>query len=286
MSRPTFEEICTTLETDRGLSCKERLQFHYFNPNGAYALKQAANAAIDEAVAKGYMKSGAILAYGALATYHENALIKAVTAKRFERIKTQVIIEGLIRAAHKAFAQAREAEAAATGIDPAPRPSPEPVSAPVAPVPAPAQVNPPKPNVLAHAPARSATRRSTWCGPYGIAVVAGKQYDEVYPVCQKVCGRPNVSGMSVVQVRRALENLHVSIGEVITHIFATRTLAQWAREVAKPGMTYFVNVTGHFVIFRDGMIIDNQIAEWRPVEGAKHYTRARVRVTMEVGGGL
>lgn len=120
--RLTFDEITTTLTRDEAdkLSVRHRLVFEMFNPNGAVAEKHAADKEIDDAVAEGAMKSGAIVAYGALATYHEDRLSKLLHVRSPRRFNVFYHAKQLREQAATAREKARAAlidHAAKRGID-------------------------------------------------------------------------------------------------------------------------------------------------------------------------
>ena len=70
---------------------RDRVRFHYFNPNGLYERKRVINDAINDAVTKGHCKSGAILAHGGRAAeFHEDEMRELVYLRRVNRIRYQV----------------------------------------------------------------------------------------------------------------------------------------------------------------------------------------------------
>lgn len=73
----------------------EAVRFHYFNPNGLYARKQANDKKIDELVEAKACAFGAILAYGGLASFETKTLISLYDDKRVGRIEYLVAIEML-----------------------------------------------------------------------------------------------------------------------------------------------------------------------------------------------
>lgn len=69
-------------------SCRDRLAFHAFNANGLCAQKRLLDERVSNAVAKGLLKSGAILAYGSLDDYCYDEVMKLAAARRFELGRT------------------------------------------------------------------------------------------------------------------------------------------------------------------------------------------------------
>ena len=87
MQRQSWEHITETATDESQVrTFKHKVAFHYFNPHGLYARKQAMDAAIDAAVKAGRCKAGAILAHGGLATFHTNQMSKLVQRKHVSRI--------------------------------------------------------------------------------------------------------------------------------------------------------------------------------------------------------
>lgn len=76
---------------------REVVAFHYFNPNGLWAEKRVTDAAIDEAVAAGRCKSGAIIAHGGLNYFYTDHLMKLFDKKRVNSVDLRVTLMGLRR---------------------------------------------------------------------------------------------------------------------------------------------------------------------------------------------
>lgn len=79
----------------RSWTYKECVAFHYFNPNGLYARKQASDVKIEGLVERGVCRSGAMLAYGSLASFETNALVALYNKNRVGRIAYEVAVEML-----------------------------------------------------------------------------------------------------------------------------------------------------------------------------------------------
>ena len=99
-------EMITKLatEADAKWSNKEKVLFHYFNPNGMLAKKRATDELINAAVDAGKAKTGAIIAYGSMNHFNEDRLYQMLDLKRVDRIKLKVVLEMLasdIKAATK-----------------------------------------------------------------------------------------------------------------------------------------------------------------------------------------
>lgn len=83
-------------------SYHEKVSFHYFNPNGLLAEKQAVDALIDAAVEAGKCKSGAIMAYGGLNYHYTDMIRKLFDKKRVNRIAFIIARDGVKRDIEKA----------------------------------------------------------------------------------------------------------------------------------------------------------------------------------------
>jgi hypothetical protein len=93
-------EEAATVEEVRTL--KNKVYFTYFNPNGAYAVKKAADDRISAAVDAGLAKGGAIWAYGSFNDYHYTSMNRLAGVKRPRRFEVNYMIEGLLEDAAKA----------------------------------------------------------------------------------------------------------------------------------------------------------------------------------------
>lgn len=82
-------------------SLKDRAQFEYFNPLGAYAAKKASDLRISEAVEAGKAQSGAIIAYGTFNSFYSGKLCSIISdlynGKSVKRTSLFVTIGGLLR---------------------------------------------------------------------------------------------------------------------------------------------------------------------------------------------
>ncbi len=93
-------ETATSVEQVRSL--RNKVAFTYFNPNGAYAVKQATDDKISAAVDAGRCKSGALFVHGSLNDYHERAMRRLSKVKRPARFDVHYMIDGLLEEAARA----------------------------------------------------------------------------------------------------------------------------------------------------------------------------------------
>jgi len=160
------------------------------------------------------------------------------------------------------------------------------------------------------APAKTAQRRATWCGPYAIGVIAEMDYDDAYEICTRSLLRYRpIRGMSNVELMRSLKNAgckfrqwsYDECGRPATQNVPNRyvngvwedrwipvrvkqTLTQW-RDSLTPEQrrkTYIVNVTGHYVVYSCDRIIDNQQPTWQAFGKRRKHKRSIVRVVFEI----
>jgi hypothetical protein len=155
-----------------------------------------------------------------------------------------------------------------------------------------------------HAPARSALKRNTWCGPYAAAVVLTCSYDTAYDFMLKATRRRSITGMRTAELAKALREYGVDaqciemngywryvtrpceLGSKTSYMaMKPLTLTQWVNERAKPGVTYIVAAGRHFMTVRDRKIICNQQPEWKSMaqrKGKGSYKRAQVTGVIEI----
>lgn len=100
--RKSWEYITNEATSDRGLSQKDRVSFHYHNPNGAYATLRAAWQRVNDLVDSGAVKSGWLLAYGSLNMYAYNELNRVANLARPDRLTVWSMVERLLSDAETA----------------------------------------------------------------------------------------------------------------------------------------------------------------------------------------
>lgn len=77
----------------RSWTNKEKIAFHYFNPNGLYAKKKATDEIISQLVEQGKAKTGAIIAYGSMNSYSTDRLHDLYMKKRITDVDYHVWAE-------------------------------------------------------------------------------------------------------------------------------------------------------------------------------------------------
>ena len=124
------------------------------------------------------------------------------------------------------------------------------------------------------------------CGVLAVAVCAGVSYDVAHAITKKVTlelmpERQRFGGRTYLKhLRVAMERLAVKLSPTIV-VNKPLTVARFAREYAKPGMTYLLQISGHFLCVRDGIAIDQE--QSLPVELHK-CQRCQVKKFIAVEG--
>ena len=91
----TYEYITqTATKVSRSWTNKQKVRFHYFNPNGLYAQKKALDDVIWSLVESGKAKSGAAIAYGSANSYRADQIRNLFNKSRVTDIEYQVLLSG------------------------------------------------------------------------------------------------------------------------------------------------------------------------------------------------
>ncbi len=93
----SFEYVTETAMTDRGLCNRDKVSFHYFNPNGLYARWRSVCDRISGAVNAGKVPFGWIIAYGSFNHYAVDRFTALADKRRVRRIALEVALDGLRR---------------------------------------------------------------------------------------------------------------------------------------------------------------------------------------------
>lgn len=105
----SFDYVTKEVETDNGLSIKDSLRFHYFNPNGLYAKKLILDDQIAALVDSGAVPSGWHLAYGTLDYHYADRLAK-LAGRRTAPSKMELHTLIVAMTARNAYVTSRIAE--------------------------------------------------------------------------------------------------------------------------------------------------------------------------------
>lgn len=90
----TLEYVTKEAATDKGMSAKNRLRFHYFNPNGLIHAKHKLDDEISAMVDAGTVKSGWIIAHGTFDSWHEDRVRDLHRQNRPDRIQVLAALSG------------------------------------------------------------------------------------------------------------------------------------------------------------------------------------------------
>lgn len=97
MSKPTLDYLMSEATTDDGLCNRDKVTFHYFNPNGLRVAWQKACERVTAAVNAGKVPSGWIIAYGSFNHFSADRLDELLHKGRVGRIRLSVTLDGLRR---------------------------------------------------------------------------------------------------------------------------------------------------------------------------------------------
>ena len=81
--------------SDRGLNSRDKLRFHYFNPNGLCAMKRHNDDRISRAHDAGLCYSGAIMAYGICDSFSYDAMSALIRKGWVSRVQVAVALDML-----------------------------------------------------------------------------------------------------------------------------------------------------------------------------------------------
>jgi hypothetical protein len=116
---------------------------------------------------------------------------------------------------------------------------------------------------------------NTYCGPFALAYVCGITTDEAAERIRAISGQRVVKGVYGHVLAAALRRHSKVIGEVKNPGMRLHTWAK-VRQKWRDAETWVVCTTGHFLIYRDGVVYDNQHPDGRPIEGHR-YAKARLK---------
>lgn len=90
--RKPFHVVTEELTSDKGLTIKDKIAFHYFNPNGLYSKKRAVDAQVRDCVDRGWAPWGFIMAYGSLNNYWVDQFTALHSKKSVSKMDLQVAL--------------------------------------------------------------------------------------------------------------------------------------------------------------------------------------------------
>jgi len=93
-----FEYIANTAtDCKPSWSNKDKIRFHYFNPHGIMEKRRASDDRIRDLVDRGFAKTGALLAYGSLNSYHTDKLMDLVNKSRVTDFEARYYVQQIER---------------------------------------------------------------------------------------------------------------------------------------------------------------------------------------------
>jgi hypothetical protein len=84
----------TATKVSRSWTNKEKVTFHYFNPNGLYAQKKALDDVIWALVEEGKAKTGAIIAYGSGNNFYPDMMLALYKKPRVSDVDYYLLTSG------------------------------------------------------------------------------------------------------------------------------------------------------------------------------------------------
>lgn len=117
--------------------------------------------------------------------------------------------------------------------------------------------------------ARSAVRKTNWCGPYAIATALGLSYDEVYEKAKARLRKQMIKGMYVVQMQIVLR----ALGHDTRWLYPARQTLRSLMDELRPNRIYIVLITGHYVVINTATwtLTCNQSGSWRSIADSKWH---------------
>ena len=114
--------------------------------------------------------------------------------------------------------------------------------------------------------------RTTWCGPYAIAVICGTEYEQAYRTVRAIRGKMHCKGITCDNLTKASAKLGVK-GKWVD-LEKRQKFGNFMKTLEK-NKVYVINVTKHFLILdtRDYTTIDNQVPKWIAGEMSKHKSK-------------
>lgn len=113
---------------------------------------------------------------------------------------------------------------------------------------------------------------NTYCGPFALAFVTGKNTDEAADLLRRIGKYRIVKGVHDYVLGEALKS---TVGVTAIVSLPKMTLRSWikVRQRWNDKGTWVVSVTGHFLVYRDGILYDNRNHAGKPFE--KHISSKR-----------
>jgi hypothetical protein len=140
-----------------------------------------------------------------------------------------------------------------------------------------------------YVPIETTKNRNNWCGPYAVAVVARCSYDEAYLSCLRATGKDRIMGLNEWGVIETLKRIGIKAQSDPHWMNKGKTFTQWYNDLNKyqRAATYIVTVGNHYVIYKNGWLIDNHSKKWqrwKDRKGKGSYKRARLRNAILITG--
>jgi len=123
-----------------------------------------------------------------------------------------------------------------------------------------------------------------WCGPYALAMISDKSYEEAYLIAKKKLRKRSITGMYNHQFKAVARYMGFNKFEwqFVPKSESKPTLRSF-KDWMRPNRIYVVQVTRHYVTVNtsDWTVQCNQTQKWEPLDECKHRLR-RVAAYAEV----
>jgi len=125
-------------------------------------------------------------------------------------------------------------------------------------------------------------KRITWCGPFSVALVSGKEYEPAYQTLKNIRGKRHCKGVTTGNISKACKQF--GIKGKWTKLDKKRKLSKFVPENLEQGKVYIIQITRHVLVMdtRDWTTIDNQVPEWRAMDASHHWGKRLVHSFYEV----
>ena len=115
--------------------------------------------------------------------------------------------------------------------------------------------------------------RKTWCGPYAVAVVTGKEYEHCYQALKKIRGKRPAKGVPMIHIVNACKIYDRKVE--YTELQNRRKMSKFCKEQLEPNSLYIIQISQHVLVIdtRDWTVIDNQSQEWTAMENYHGFNK-------------
>lgn len=103
-----YDKVTKTATSDKGLCNRDRVRFHYFNPNGAVQKKYAMDNCLATFVDAGVINSGWHIAHGTFNDYHVKAIVAELDKRRVRSFNINYPVERILQEIDETYSKLGE----------------------------------------------------------------------------------------------------------------------------------------------------------------------------------